>query len=94
MTQRRRIRIRDGAQKWALLRDLQDPEIWTETYHVPTWVDYVRHNQRRTKADADISDRLLALHRGPEGPRVHRMIERQTVPRRDDTPIKPHPEIH
>lgn len=94
MTQRRRIRIRDGAQKWALLRDLQDPELWTETYHVPTWVDYVRHNQRRTKADADISDRLLALHRGPEGPRVHRMIERQTVPRRDDTPIKPHPEIH
>ncbi len=94
MTQRRRIRIRDGARQWALLRDLENPNVWTESYHVPTWVEYVRHNQRRTKADGEVSDRLLALHRGPEPPRVHRMIERQTVPTRDDMPLKVHPEMH
>ena len=33
-------------------------------------------NQRMTKADASISERLRALHRGPEGPRVRRAIER------------------
>jgi len=93
MTERRRIRIRDGAQQWALLRDMEDPEIWTESYHVPTWVDYVRHHQRRTKADQEVYDRISALHKGPERPRIHRMIERQTVPRRDDAPIKHHPEI-
>jgi MFS family permease len=93
MAERRRIRIRDGARQWSLLRDLENPNIWTESYHVPTWVEYVRHNMRRTYADAEISNRLLALHRGPERPRVHRMIERQTVPLHDDTPLKNDPEI-
>jgi len=79
MAERRRIRIRDGAGQWALMRDLENPTVWTETYHVPTWVEYVRHNQRRTKADAAIGDRLTALHRGTAPPRVHRMIERQTI---------------
>lgn len=90
MTERRRIRIRDGAKRWALLRDLENPEIWTESYHVPTWAEYVRHNQRRTQADAEVAERLLNLHRGQEGPHVHRMIERQTVPREEDLPLKPY----
>ncbi len=84
MVERRRIRLRDGARNWALMRDLENPEVWTETYHVPTWVDYVRHNQRRTKADAEITDRLLELHRGDRPPKVHRMIERQAIPPADD----------
>lgn len=46
-------------------------------YHVPTWVEYVRHNQRRTHADAANGEKLRQLHRGVEAPRVHRMIERQ-----------------
>ncbi|MCR9139531.1 MAG: MFS transporter [Alphaproteobacteria bacterium] len=89
MSQRRRIRIRDGAGQWALLRDLENPESWSESYHVPTWVEYIRHNERRTQADAEVADQLRALHRGAEPPKVHRMIERQTVPLRDDMPIKP-----
>src|SRR5690606_19366072 len=94
MAERRRIRIRDGARNWALMRDLQYPEIWTETYHVPTWVEYVRHNQRRTQADAETTDRILALHRG-EKVRVHRMIERQTIPStRDDVFHQPHIDTH
>lgn len=79
MAERRRIRIRDGAGHWALMRDLEIPTTWTETYHVPTWVEYVRHNQRRTQADASVGDKLTALHRGAAPPRVHRMIERQTI---------------
>ena len=86
MTLRRRIRIRDGAQQWALLRDLENPDIWTETYHVPTWVEYIRHNQRRTQSDAEVTEKLLALHKGPTPLRVHRMIERQTVTPLDDMP--------
>jgi len=88
MVHRRRIRLRDGARQWGLLRDLESPNIWTETYHVPTWVEYVRHHQRRTQADAYVAEKLRALHRGEAAPRVHRMIERQTVPVRDDTPLK------
>jgi MFS family permease len=87
MSTRRRIRIRDGAKQWTLLRDLENPDVWTETYHVPTWVEYVRHQERRTQADADSYQRLLKLHRGPARPVVHRMIERQTIPLYDDTPL-------
>lgn len=91
MAQRRRVRIRDGAQQWALLRDLENPDLWTESYDVPTWVEYIRHNERRTHADAGLVDQLRALHRG-EGPlRVHRMIERQAVTARDNIPRKPPP---
>lgn len=89
MSQRRRIRIRDGAQQWVLLRDLENPEHWSESYHVATWGEYVRHNERRTHADAEASDRLRALHRGPGSPSVRRMIERQTVPRHDNMRVKP-----
>lgn len=79
MTQRRRIRIRDGARRWSLLRDLEHPNIWTEKYYVATWVEYIRHNQRRTHSDLGISEKLHALHQGSEPPHVRRMIERQTI---------------
>lgn len=78
MAERRRIRRRDGARHWTLMRDLQDPELWLERYHTPTWIDYLRHNQRITKADADIAARVRALHSGEGPPKVHRLIERQT----------------
>lgn len=93
MAERRVIRLRDGARQWALMRDLENPDIWVESYHVATWTDYIRHNQRRTTADAANRDRLLELHRGPAEPRVHRMIERETVPAHDDMPIIERPKV-
>jgi len=93
MADRRRIRIRDGARQWGLLRDLEQPELWVESYHVPTWIDYVRHNLRRTKADAENTELLRGLHRGDGPPRVHRMIERQTVRLDDDMPLRDTPEV-
>lgn len=77
MAERRRIRRRDGAHNWQLLRDLSDAELWVERYHAPTWLDYVRLNTRQTREDAEVYDRLRALHRGPWPPLVHRMIERE-----------------
>jgi hypothetical protein len=78
MRERRRIRRRDGARQWELLRDAERPECWMESYHVPTWNDYVRHNQRRTKADAGVEDRIRALHSGQAPIRVHRRVVRPT----------------
>ncbi len=76
MAERRRICRRDGARRWTLLRDLGEPELWIERFHMPTWLDYVRDTQRRTKADADNLDRIRALRLGDGTPRVRRMIER------------------
>lgn len=78
MAERRRIRLRDGAHDWALLRDLSDPRIWIEEYRTPTWLEYVRHTNRITRDDATVPARLRALHQGPDPPRARRMIERQT----------------
>jgi len=78
MSERRRIRRRDGARDWRLMRDLGDPLLWIERYHVATWLDYVRHNSRRTNADAANSEALRLVRIDDYEPVVHRMIERQT----------------
>ena len=78
MAELRRIRRRDGALNWRLLRDLADAQIWIERYETPTWVDYIRLTNRLTQDDALIRESLHSLHRGKEPPRVRRMIERQT----------------
>lgn len=78
MAERRRIRLRDGARHWTLLRDLEIADMWIERYHVATWNEYIRHNERRTQADAASSDRINALQREGVPIVVHRRIERQT----------------
>jgi MFS family permease len=79
MAERGRIRRRDGARNWTLARDLENPTVWIEHYHTPTWIEYIRHNGRITHADAVIGERVRALHSGDEPPRVRRMIERPTT---------------
>ena len=88
MARRRMVRRRDGARNWALLRDLESPELWSESYHIATWDDYIRHNLRRTKSDAEVAVALRALHQGDSDPHVHRMIERHTVSPSDDIPLR------
>jgi hypothetical protein len=78
MADRRRIRRRDGARRWTLLRDLEDPEVWIERFHVPSWIEYIRHGQRMTESDVLVARHARELHIGPEPPRIRRMIERQT----------------
>lgn len=77
MGERRRIRMRDGARNWTLMRDLNIDDLWIERYHVPTWHDYIRHSQRRTQEDAANIDRIVALQREGVAIVAHRMIERQ-----------------
>lgn len=78
MTERSRIRRRDGARNWVLARDLENPALWMESYHTPTWLEYIRHNSRTTHADAINGERIRGLHSGSEPPHVRRMIERPT----------------
>ncbi|WP_247410974.1 MFS transporter [Bradyrhizobium sp. 150] len=32
----------NGAYGWSIARDTADTELWTERYHCPTWLDYLR----------------------------------------------------
>ena len=87
MQERRNIRRRDGARNWTLLRDLEHPGLWSESYHIATWDEYIRHNLRRTVTDSENTTALRALHIGEGEPVVHRMIERHTVTPADNVPL-------
>ena len=78
MAERRRIRRRDGARRWELLRDLGEATLWIERFHFATWLDYQRFNARRTLADEANLDSLARLWIDGMPPVVHRRIERQT----------------
>lgn len=94
MDERRRVRVRNGARQWELMRDLENPEVWFETYHAPTWTEYIRHNQRATVADVEVTSRLRELHAGPGDPKVHRMIVRPTNWAEARLHLKDNPEPH
>ncbi|MDE5464855.1 MFS transporter [Bradyrhizobium sp. CSS354] len=70
------FRQRNGAYGWSIARDIADPELWTERYHCPTWLDYLRQRNRATKSERALDQRATAFHIGPEPVRVRRMLER------------------
>lgn len=69
-------RQRNGAYGWSIARDIADPELWTERYHCPTWLDYLRQRNRWTQSERALDDQAMAFHEGPEPARVRRMLER------------------
>ncbi len=81
-------RQRNGAYDWSLARDIADPELWTERYHCPTWLDYLRQRSRSTLSERAMHLRAMAFHVGPDPVRVRRMLERPfgSVRWKDETP--------
>ena len=69
-------RQRNGAYGWSIARDIADPELWTERYHCPTWLDYLRQRNRATQPERDLHQKAIAFHIGLEPIRVRRMLER------------------
>lgn len=69
-------RQRNGAYDWSIARDIADPEFWTERYHCPTWLDYLRQRRRWTRSERAVEHKAAAFHIGPEPVRVRRMLER------------------
>jgi MFS family permease len=69
-------RQRNGAYGWSIARDIADPELWTERYHCPTWLDYLRQRNRWTQSDRVLDRKSIAFHIGPDPVRIRRMLER------------------
>lgn len=69
-------RQRNGAYGWSIARDIADPELWTERYHCPTWLDYLRQRNRPTQSERALDYQAMALHIGSNPVRVRRMLER------------------
>jgi hypothetical protein len=75
----RRVRRRDGWRNWMLLQDIAEPGLWTERYEAPTWLEYMRQNERATIADRDVVAVVQALHEGPDPPTTRYLLERPMV---------------
>jgi hypothetical protein len=63
-----RIRRRDGAVQWWLLRDAEDPALYVEVFAVETWAEHLRQHDRVSAADRGAEERVQAFHLGPERP--------------------------
>ena len=81
-------RQRNGAYGWSIARDIGDPELWTERYHCPTWLDYLRQRNRSTQSERALHQLAIDFHTGPAPVRIRRMLERPfgSVRWKDDTP--------
>lgn len=72
----RQIRRRNGARAWAILSDLDDPEIWIERFESVTWLDHLRQTERPTEAEVEVAKRVFAFHQGEASPEVQQSLER------------------
>jgi len=88
-------RQRSGAYGWSLARDIADPELWTERYHCPTWLDYLRQRNRATQTERALHQQAIAFHSGPDPVRIRRMLERPfgSVRWKEETPDRAASEV-
>jgi len=88
-------RQRNGAYGWSIARDIADPELWTERYHCPTWLDYLRQRNRSTQSERALHQNAMDFHLGPDPVRVRRMLERPfgSVRWKEETPDRASHEV-
>jgi predicted MFS family arabinose efflux permease/quinol monooxygenase YgiN len=77
MKEMRRIRQRDGAIRWNLLRDAADPQRYIETFVTESWVEHLRQHERVTAEDREAERLAQAYHIDSEPPRVTHLIAEQ-----------------
>jgi MFS family permease len=68
------VRLRDGAMRWGIFQDANDPRHLNETFVMESWIDYLRQRERFTASDLTIRDRVVSFHRGQEPPRITHTI--------------------
>jgi MFS family permease len=81
-----RMRRRNGARRWALLRDATDPEVWIERFETPTWLDHLRVRERMTVVDREVEDRILSYHQGEGAPLTRYLLAHVPVAGGEDAP--------
>ncbi len=70
----RDVRLRDGAMRWGIFQDANDPRRLNETFVMESWIDYLRQRERFTASDRNIRDLVVSFHRGDEPPRITHTI--------------------
>ena len=68
-----RIRRRDGASWWGIFRDVEQADVYLETFLVASWAEHVRQHDRFTSADREIEAQVR--ERVEEEPDVRHFID-------------------
>ena len=74
MKEIKRIRLRDGAIRWNLLRDSANPERYLEIFVTESWGEHLRQHERITAGDRKAEQRVQAFHVGTGPPRITHFI--------------------
>jgi MFS family permease len=53
-----RVRRRDGASRWGIYRDTEQPDLYLETFIVGSWAEHLRQHERVTRADRALEERI------------------------------------
>ena len=56
-----RIRRRDGAMRWGVFYDAENPGVYLENFVVESWAEHTRQHDRFTVADRKFEQRVLSL---------------------------------
>ena len=70
----RSIILRDGAIRWELFHDVENPSRYVMMFASESWTDHLRHHERMTKADLAIEQHAISFHVGKDPPRVSHLI--------------------
>ena len=67
-----RVRRRDGAYRWGFYRDVEQPDLYVETFLVGSWAEHIRQHDRLTRGDRELEELLQSYTRGE--PAVRHLI--------------------
>ena len=68
-------RLRDGATQWHLHQSVEDPLVWIESFHLPSWAEHLEQHKRVTQHDADLQDHVRAFDARDTGPVVRHYVQ-------------------
>jgi MFS family permease len=70
----REVRMRNGAIRWGVFQDAQQPDRFVETFVVDSWLDFLRQRERFSAPDRELRDHAWGFHRGESPPSVSYML--------------------
>lgn len=77
MERLRRVRLRDGAIRWEIFVDSNDPTRFMELFVVDSWMEHLRQHERITVEDRKVEDLVRSFHLIDAPPRITHLLAKK-----------------